>query len=82
MVVVNIKSLGQRITINKGKIVAGDKLFAFTVKRLAKRFSAKSYVGDLDFCIAQELVSLHGGRIEKTEVLIEGQEKLFNQTGN
>ena len=64
MVIVEIKSLGQRLIINKGKIIDGDMLFAPTVKQLAKSFAASTKEEDLDFCIARELVALHGGRID------------------
>lgn len=64
MVIVEIKSLGQRLTIEQGKIVEGDMHFAPAVKQLAKSFAATVKAEELDLCIARELVALHGGRID------------------
>ena len=72
MVIVEIKSLGQRLTINQGRIVDGDMHFAPAVKKLAKSFANQTNGDDLDYWIAQELVALHGGRIEKRGLFMHG----------
>ena len=63
MVVVEIKATGQRFTINCGRIIDGDMMYASAVRVLGKAVGNSPADGDPDYFIAQELVALHGGRI-------------------
>lgn len=65
MIRVEMKAKGQRLLIFRGKIVEGDMQFAATVKQLARKLIKDIKAEELDYCIAQELVAIYGGRIEK-----------------
>ena len=63
MVVIEIKSFGQRFTINEGRIVDGDIDHSAIIRKLSQIVGGHLEDGDPDYCIAQEFVALYGGRI-------------------
>lgn len=63
MVTIEIKSKGQRFTINGGRIVDGDMHYASIVRVLAEEIEGTPPDDVHDYHIAQEVVVLHGGRI-------------------
>lgn len=67
MVTIEIKSTGQRFTINGGRIVDGDMHYSSIVRVLAEEIGGTSLDDAHDYHIAQEVVTLHGGRIVEHE---------------
>ena len=67
MVTVEIKAAGKRFTIKNGCVVDGDMQYSPIVKVLSKALSLSPGDRDPDYLVAQEIVSLHGGRIVKHE---------------